>query len=127
MAPNTLTFRDVGVKAPSGAGLIGRPRRLPTTYGCGPVAAGGCCAISEPANVVVTSAVATVMNSGSRFIGIVSHDLDEAGAIDRMRRGGLWQPGAPPVRVSPRSPCIERQTGAPAGAPGRSPLRRWRS
>src|SRR6185295_10961198 len=28
--PNTLTLFDIGLKAPSAAGLIGMPRRLPT-------------------------------------------------------------------------------------------------
>src|SRR5215510_10080479 len=48
MAPNTFTFDDIGSNAPSAAGLMGRPRRLPTKNGCG---VGVCWADSELARM----------------------------------------------------------------------------
>ena len=64
MAPKTLTFDEIGSNAPSGAGLIGRPRRLPTKKGCGPCA---CCASNAPAIRPAISAAAPTVNV-TRFI-----------------------------------------------------------
>src|SRR5262245_36123303 len=47
--PYTLTLADIGSKAPSAAGLIGRPSRLPTKKGCGAGACPACAAGVCPA------------------------------------------------------------------------------
>src|SRR4029453_14654091 len=70
MAPQTFTFGEIASKAPSAAGLTGRPRRFPTKKGCGPCA---CCASNGPAATPVTSAAA-VTRIVTRFMGRSLHN-----------------------------------------------------
>jgi hypothetical protein len=58
MAPYTFTFEEIGVNVLFGAGVIGRPRRLPTKNGCTP--AGDCWAIDAPAPRPMANAVAAI-------------------------------------------------------------------
>src|SRR4051812_25385632 len=67
MEPYTFTFEDVGSKAPSGAGLMGKPRRFPTKYGCG--VGDGCCASSTP----VATPTAMVTAPVSKVIRVIRH------------------------------------------------------
>src|SRR3954467_8916592 len=60
--PYTFTLLEIGVKAPSVAGVIGRPRRCPTEYGPG---AGGapCCASAVPIAIPDSSVIAAVITT----------------------------------------------------------------
>src|SRR6188768_1437160 len=76
MAPYTLTFDEIGLNAPSAAGLIGRPRALPTkngwAAGCG---CGGCCATNEPAPIPIHNDAAAPVAQVIPFIGLLLVDV----------------------------------------------------
>jgi hypothetical protein len=69
MAPYTFTFGEVASKAPSAAGLIGKPSRLPTANGCW---AGGCCCASKAPAAIPRVSVAAKAGTVIRFIGLFS-------------------------------------------------------
>src|SRR5687768_3161564 len=70
MAPYTLTLEEIPSNDPSAAGSTGRPRRLPTTSGRGPVC---CCAIvSRDEQMSAAVARITIDFIRYRSIGLVS-------------------------------------------------------
>src|SRR5262245_15331096 len=98
MAPNTFTFGDIGSNAPSAAGLMGRPRRLPTKNGCG---VGVCWADSEVARMAsgrvsfttsswfMSMSLTDALHKEAKLIGSISqeiHALDNSGEDARVTK-----------------------------------------
>src|SRR5688500_749302 len=95
MAPYTLTLEEIPSNDPSAAGSTGRPRRLPTTSGRGPVC---CCAIVSRDEAQMSAAVERITIDLIRFRSIclvrrISRKKDDrAGATSRgVQRATLWR------------------------------------
>src|SRR6185436_7854632 len=81
MEPYTFTFDDIGSKAPSGAGLMGKPRRFPTKYGCG--VGEGCWASSTPVAIPAAMVTAPV----SQLFRVIRPPPRPGGQADDSARG----------------------------------------
>ena len=60
--PYTFTFDDIGLNVPSAAGVIGRPKALPTENGWGCCGCWGCCARTVVRPSPTVSAAAPVID-----------------------------------------------------------------